>query len=250
VERSLSGAGPVQALLGGQVRLRQPEAGLGAGLDAVILAASVAGRPGGVLLDAGCGAGAVFLCVLARCPGMRAIAVEREPALAALARENAAMNGWSDRVEVLEGDIADPDLPSRLPRCDEAVSNPPYWPGGSAPPAALRAGATHGGDLGLGAWAGLLATGLARGGHATLVLPAARLDEGMAALRGAGLGGIELLPLWPRPGRAAKRVLLRARRAPRAPAALLPGLVLHDAAGWTPEADAVLRGAALSWGGG
>ena len=239
--------GPVHTLLGGRVRLRQPEHGLRAGLDAVMLAASVAAAPGQVVLDAGCGPGGVFLCILGRCPGARVVAVERDPALAALARENAALNGWAGQVEVLAGDVADPALRARLPRCDHAVSNPPYWPAGSAPPARLRAGATHAGATPLAPWAGLLAAALGRGGRASFVLPAARLDEGMQALRGAGLGGVEVMPLWPRAGRAAKRVLLRARRAPRAPSSLLPGMVLHDAAGWTAEAEAVLRGAALSW---
>ncbi|HEY8611083.1 MAG TPA: methyltransferase [Roseomonas sp.] len=241
-------AGPIHTLLGGLVRLHQPEQGLRAGLDAVMLAASVEIRPGQVVLDAGSGPGGVFLCVLARCPGARAVAVERDPALAALARENAALNGWSDRVEVVLGDVADPSLRAHLPRCDHAVSNPPYWPGGSAPPEAIRAGATHGGGIGLRPWASLLAAPLARGGRATLVLPAARLDEGIVAFRQAGLGGVQVMPLWPRAGRQAKRVLLRARRAPRAPASILPGLVLHEAGGWTAAADAVLRGAALRWG--
>lgn len=246
----LSGAGAAQALLGGRVLLRQPAEGLGAGLDAVMLAASVEAPDGGVVLDAGCGAGAVFLCVLARLPEVRAVAVERDPELAALARGNAAMNGWSDRVEVIEGDIAAEELRARLPPCAAAVSNPPYWPGGSRPPARLRAGATHAEDVGLGAWASLLAGALGRGGRASMVLPAARLEEGLAALRRAGLGGTEVMPLWPREGRAAKRVLLRASRTPRAPNRLLPGLVLHGEAGWTPAADAVLRGAALDWAAG
>ncbi|SHJ43121.1 tRNA1(Val) A37 N6-methylase TrmN6 [Roseomonas rosea] len=240
-------AGAVHTLLGGLVRLRQPEQGLRAGLDAVMLAASVPARPGQQVLDAGCGPGGVFLCVLARCPGARVVAVERDPELAALARQNAALNGWADRAEVLEGDIADPALRARLPRCDHAVSNPPYWPGGTPPPARLRAGATHGGDIGLGPWAALLAGVLGRTGRASFVLPAARLEEGISALREAGLGGTEILPLWPRRGRPAKRVLLRARRAPRAPSVILPGLVLHNAQGWTAEAEAVLRGAPLGW---
>ena len=214
-----------------------------------MLAASVEARPGQVVLDAGCGAGGVFLCVLARCPGVRAVGVERDPDLAALARENAALNGWEGRVEVVEGDVADPSLRARLPRCDHAVSNPPYWPGGSAPPSALRAGATHADGAALGDWAALLAAALGRGGRAALVLPAARLDEGIGALRLAGLGGVEVLPLWPRAGRAAKRVLLRARRTPRAPASILPGLVLHGPQGWTAAAEAVLRGGALAWEG-
>lgn len=245
---TLSVAGPVQSLLGGRVRLRQPAEGLGAGLDAVMLAASVAAPSGGVMLDAGCGAGAVFLCALARLPTLRAVAVERDPVLAALARENATLNGWADRVEVVEGDVTDPGLRPRLPACDMAVCNPPFWPGGSPPPRAIRAGATHAAATGLGTWAQLLAAALGRNGRAAMVLPAARLEEGLVAMRSAGLGGTEVLPLWPRAGRAAKRVLLRARRAPRAPNALLPGLVLHDAQGWTPAADAVLHGTGLDWG--
>ena len=127
------------------------------------------------------------------------------------------------------------------------MSNPPYWPGGSVPPVAIRAGATHAGGVGLGSWAALLGVSLARGGRAAMILPAGRLEDGIAALRGAGLGGTEILPLWPRAGKAAGRVLLRARRAPRAPATLLPGLVLHEGGDWRPEADAVLRGGALEW---
>jgi tRNA1(Val) A37 N6-methylase TrmN6 len=237
-------AGEVHTLLGGRVRLRQPVRGLRAGLDAVMLAASVPARPGQLVLDAGCGPGGVFLCVLARCPDTRAVAVERDPALAALARENAALNGWSDRVEILEGDVADSTLRARLPRCDHALCNPPYWPGGSAPPEAIRAEATHAGAAELPDWTGLMAAGLQRGGVAALVLPVARLDAGIAALREAGLGGIELVPLWPRAGEAAKRVILRSRRGSRGPARLLPGLVLHDPIGWTRSAEAVLRDAA------
>jgi len=240
-------AGPVHTLLGGRVRLRQPERGLRAGLDAVMLAASVSIRPGETVLDAGSGPGGVFLCVLARCPGARAVAVERDPALAALARENAALNGWAERVEVIEGDVADPALRERLPRSHHAVSNPPYWPGGSPPPEAIRAGATHAGETLLPAWTRLLAGALGRGGKAILVLPAARLDDGIIALRKAGLGGVEVMPLWPRAGRAARRVLLRARAAPGAPLRLHPGLVLHDDAGWTERADSILQGAPLEW---
>jgi tRNA1(Val) A37 N6-methylase TrmN6 len=42
---------------------------------------------------------------------------------------------------------------------------------------------------------------------------------------------------------AAKRVILLARKGSRAPFALLPGLVLHEADGrYTAETDAILRG--------
>ncbi|MBO1073874.1 tRNA1(Val) (adenine(37)-N6)-methyltransferase [Roseomonas marmotae] len=232
-------------LLGGRVKLCQPRQGLRAGLDAVLLAAAIPARPGQTVLEGGCGSGAVFLCLLARMPDLRVLAVEREPDLAELARHNAALNGWADRVTVLEGDIADPALLRGQPRPDHAFANPPYWPGGTAPPTRLRAGATHAGTgPGLEDWADALAAPLAHKGTLTFVLPAARFAEAAIALRGARCGGVSLLPLWPRAGQPARRVLVQARRHGRQPDHLHPGLVLHDESGWTRDAEAVLRGAA------
>jgi tRNA1(Val) A37 N6-methylase TrmN6 len=227
-------------LLGGRVRLRQPQGGLRAGHDAVLVAAAVPARPGEQVLELGCGSGAAFLCLAARVPEVRIVAVEREPELAALARENAALNGLADRVTVIEGDVADPALRRALPRCAHGFANPPYWEGGSAPPAALRRAATHE-EAPLSDWAACLAT-VAHRGSATLVLPAARFADGLAALRAARFGSPALLPLWPRAGVAAKRVLVSARLGGKGPGRVLPGLVLHGA----EAAEAILRdGAAL-----
>ncbi|WP_439595116.1 tRNA1(Val) (adenine(37)-N6)-methyltransferase [Falsiroseomonas sp.] len=229
------------SLLGGRVRLYQPRQGLRAGHDAVLLAAAVPARPGDLVLEAGCGSGAGFLCLLARVPGISVIAVEREAGLAALARENAARNGFGAQVKVLEGDVADPALRRSLPRLAHGFANPPYWPAGTPPPDALRAGATHAEEVPLQAWASFLAQGLAHRGSVTLVLPAARFADAVEALRRAGCGSLALLPLWPRAGVAAKRVLVAARRGGRGPARILPGLVLH---GPGEAAGPVLRDAA------
>ncbi len=230
-------------LLGGRVRLRQPAQGFRAGLDAVLLAAFVPARPGDRVLEAGCGSGAAFLCLAARVPGLAVTAVEREPAMAALARENAAANGVAATVE--DGDVADVALARRLGPVEHAFANPPYWPGGTPPPGAIRRAATHEGASGLEAWARFLGAALKDGGTANLVLPAARFDAGIAALRDAGCGATMLLPLAPRAGQAAKRVLIRARRGGRGPATLLPPFVLHEADGrFTAPAESVLRDAA------
>jgi tRNA1(Val) A37 N6-methylase TrmN6 len=232
-------------LLGGRVLLRQPLRGLRAGLDAVLLAAGVPALPGQRVLEAGCGSGAGFLCLAARVRGLAILAVERDAGLAALARANAAANGLAGRVEVIEGDVRDMALARRLPPCDHAFANPPFWPGGTAPPEAIRRAATHE-EASLADWARFLAAPLARRGSLSLILPAARLDAAMAALAAAGCGGTRLLPFWPRAGLPAKRVLLQARRGGRGPARMDPGLVLHDAAGFSAAAEAILRdGAAL-----
>lgn len=229
-------------LLGGRVVLQQPRTGLRAGLDAVMLAAAVPARPGETVLEAGAGTGAAILCLMARVPGLAGVAVERDPALAALLRHNAAANGAA--ITVLCGDVADPSLRAALPRCHHAFANPPYWPDGTRPPEALRAAATHADTVPLAAWAAFCAAPLRHRGSLTFVLPAARLAEGIAALRAAGCGAIGVLPLWPRAGQAAKRVILSARKGAKGPDRLLPGLVLHEGTGWSAAAEAVLRHAA------
>ncbi|MCX8134674.1 MAG: methyltransferase [Roseococcus sp.] len=226
-------------LLGGRVRLAQPREGLRATTDPVLLAAFVPAQPGETVLEMGCGAGPAFLCLAARVPGIAVIAIERETELAALAARNAAANGVAADVRA-----ADLRAPGPLPRCDHAFANPPWWAGGTPPPSARRAAATHE-ALPLAAWVAALAAPLRHLGTLSLVLPAARLADAAAALKAARCGALTLLPLWPRAGLAAKRILLQARRGGRGPDRVLPGLVLHDAqGGYTAEAEAVLRGAA------
>lgn len=238
-------------LLDGRVLLRQPRRGLRAGLDAVLLAAGIPARPGQRVLEAGCGSGAAFLCLAARVPDLAFVAVERDPALAALASTNAAANGLADRVEVIVGDVRDLALAGGLPRCDHGFANPPFWPDGTTSPDPLRRAATHAAAdpaaVGLDHWAGFLAAALAPRGTLTLILPAGRLEAGLAALAAADCGAVRLMPFWPHAGEAAKRLLLQGRRGARGPLRLAAGLILHEAgAGFTAAADHILRdGAAL-----
>lgn len=235
-------------LLDGRVLLMQPARGtLRAALDPVLLAAAVPAAPGERVLEAGCGTGAAFLCLAARVSGLDVVAVERDPALAALAVANGAANGLGpDRLLVRAGDVREAGLAARLGPCAHGFANPPWWPDGTPPPESRRRGATHETDaVALIDWARFLAAGVVPGGTVTLVLPAARFDAGLAALDAAGCGAARLIPLWPRAGVAAKRVLLQARKDRRGPARIEPGLVLHGPGqGFTPEAEAVLRGLA------
>jgi len=81
----------------------------------------------------------------------------------------------------------------------------------------------------------------------TLIHRADRLDDIIRCL-GGRFGGITVCPLWPRAGAAAKRLIVRARKGVATPLALTAGLVLHTGSGaYTPEAEAVLRGAPLEF---
>lgn len=220
-------------LLGGRVRYRQSLDGYRTGIEPVLLAAAVPAQPGQRVLEAGCGAGAGLLCLLARVPGVIATGIEREPAAAALARVNLADNLW--HATVLEADVATAQGP-----VDHAFANPPWHdPAGTRPTDPARARALHRGHAGLRGWVLPLAAALVPDGTLTLVLPAALVGQARTLLPDAGLGDVAVCPLWPRPGRQAKILLVQARRG--AAARTAPGLVLHGEHGYTAEADAVLR---------
>ena len=80
------------------------------------------------------------------------------------------------------------------------------------------------------------------GGILTLIFRADGVPVLLDLLAG-GFGAIALLPVHPKPGAAAIRVLLAAIKASRGPLAILPGLVLAEADG-TPTAAG--RGGAAS----
>ncbi len=227
-------------LLDGRIRFRQPAAGYRSAIDPVFLAASVPARPGSRVFELGLGAGAAALCLLARVPGCTVVGAEADPVLRRLARENAEANGLAARLTVVSGAGVPDDAGGRF---DHLMSNPPFWAAGSGnrSPDARKALANHEGELGIDRWTGLLCR---RGGPkatVTMIYPAARLDALLAALSGFA-GGPAILPLWPKAGREAKRVVVRARLGGRGPARLLPGLVLHEADGrFTAAAQAVLR---------
>lgn len=227
-------------LVGGRVRLRQPRDGYRAAIDPVLLAAAAPVRPGERVLDIGTGAGAAALCLLARVPSAMLVGLELQPVFAAFAHENGRLNGAD--LSVVVGDVSrSPFAPASF---DHAVANPPFLAAGTFTPSPDSSAfcATGEGGARLEDWIALAETVLKPKGSLTLIHRADRVDDVMAALHGP-FGGVVLMPLWPMPGREAKRILVQARKGSRAPARLLPGLVLHRAHGQlTAEAEAILRG--------
>lgn len=230
-------------LLGGRLWYAQPVSAYRTGIEPVLLAAAVPARPGEAVLEAGSGAGAGMMCLAARIAGLRGVALEREPALAALAAENLAANRF-DTCRAVAAEVA---RAAEFGPFDHAFANPPWHDAASSPSAVVLRARAKQAVAGLpAAWCAALAAALRRGGTLTLILPAAILPAWLAALQASGCGAPILFPLWPRPGRAAKLMIVQARRSIGGRCALLPGLILHADQGYTAAADAVLRdGAAL-----
>ncbi len=227
------------SLLGGAIRYSQPESGYRTGIEPVFLAAAVPARAGERVLEPGTGAAAGLLCLAHRVPGVTGVGIEIEPAMARIAGANLAANGERD-LAILAGDIC--ALPVAAGVFDHAMANPPWHEAaGSPPPDALKRRAKLA-PVGLPArWVAAMAQAIRSRGTLTLILPPRLVPECLAAFESAGCGSALLLPLWPKPGREPRIVLLQAVKGGRAAFRLLPGLILHEGAGYTEAAEAVLR---------
>ncbi|WP_293677317.1 methyltransferase [uncultured Phenylobacterium sp.] len=237
-------------LLDGRVRLRQPERGYRAGLDAALLAAACDAAPGERVIEAGCGAGGALLAAAVRRPGVQFTGIERDAKALRLAQENIALNGLQDRVQALAGDVATRFSGLGLEAFDAAFANPPFFDDAGAlrGPAPERRAAWMADD-GLAAWVGFLSKAVREGGTVTLIHRADRLGD-ILALLADKCGSVQVRPVHPFADEPAKRVLVRAIKTGKAPLRLLPALVLHDRGGekHRPEVEAILRGeAALGW---
>ncbi len=86
---------------------------------------------------------------------------------------------------------------------------------------------------------------LAPGGALAMIHRAAALTQCLAAVEGRLGAAVTILPILPRAGEPAVRILLRGVKGSKAPLTLLAPLVLHEADGqFTPQADAIHRGEA------
>lgn len=232
-------------LLGGQVLMHQPVRGYRAGMDAVMLAASLSARPGEHVVEFGCGPGAALLCAARRLGGVRFTAWEVEEWAAELARRNLAENGLADRAEVHCGDIA--DLPAE-PFASQVFFNPPFFddPDALRHPEPEKQRAWLSGETPLPLWVKMAARIIKGQGYLTIIHRADALPAILSATERA-FGSVLIKPIQPRPDRPAKRVIVRVRRGGRSPATLLPPLVLHDATDrqYSEEAQAIMAGAPL-----
>ena len=236
------------AVLGGKLRLRQPLRGHRVGHDAILLAAASGGRAGELAVDLGAGVGAAGLALAVRVEGLKVALVEIDPALCALATDNARLNGLDTRVRAfaLDGEnvpaLASAGLPENS--SDRVLMNPPFNDATrqNVSPDPRRRLAHVGGPGLLPRWAATAAWLLKPQGVMTLIWRADGLPEVLNALAN-DFGSVGVLPVLPHAGSPPIRVLVRAVNGGQAKLADYPALILNDDHGKpTAAAEAVLRG--------
>src|ERR1700691_5393825 len=234
------------AALGGRLLLRQPRKGHRFGHDAILLAAACSARPAEHLVDLGAGVGTAGLAVARRVRDLAVTLVESDPALVALARDNAARNDLAGRVNAVRLDVgasAAAFVAAGLPpgTADHVIMNPPFnAPQNPSPDGGRRLAHGAPSDT-LASWLKAASRLLQPSGIVTLIWRGDGLESVLTGVS-ASFGAIVVLPIHPKPDLPAIRVLVRGVKSSRAPLSLLPGLFLADQAGKaTPQADAVLR---------
>jgi tRNA1(Val) A37 N6-methylase TrmN6 len=241
------------AFLGGRLIVSQPGNGFRAGMDSVLLGVAVSPKSNS-LLDLGAGAGTASLVALAHNPALSATLVDADPEMAAIAASNLAANDFAARGRVLTLDVTAPGRARAAAglaadHFAAVIANPPFFdPGRGTAPAASRAAARHMPPEALDLWVKAAATHAAPDGEAIFIAPAELLVDLLAAFS-ARFGALTVLPLSPREGEPASRILVRGLKGSRKPLTLLASRVLHTSGrGFQPEFEAIFRGAGrLIW---
>jgi len=228
-------------LLNGRVTLFQTADGLRASMDSVLLAAAVSAQPKDMILDMGCGTGAVGLCINERLRDLTLSisGIDIQDRMILLAERNAKANAMDHRCWYRCADVADKGV-FDAEAFDHIVMNPPYYEQDkriqSPDPAREIA---YSGDLSV--WMASALHWLRQGGSLCLIHRADALND-ILMLAHKKFGAIEVWPVHSKGGEPAIRVIVKMIRNRKTPLTLHPPLVMFDADGApSAQSNALLR---------
>ena len=115
------------------------------GMDAVLLSGFAKVKPGGKVLDLGTGTGIIPILMEAKTPAAHLTGLEIQEESADMARRSVQLNGLSEKIDIVTGDIKEADKLFKSASFDVITSNPPYMIGehGLQNPDAPKAIARH-----------------------------------------------------------------------------------------------------------
>lgn len=156
------------------------------------------------ILDIGCGCGLLAL-MLAQQSAAEIVGVEIDAEAAAQAKENVAESQWAERITIVESDIT---TYTSAVRFDLIVCNPPFYKELTLPPSARKCLAHHAVSLPIDKLAQAFARLLTAQGEASIIVPINTEDEWRYAATLSGLYITRRCIVYPKPSKAAHRLLL------------------------------------------
>jgi tRNA1Val (adenine37-N6)-methyltransferase len=211
------------------------------GTDAVLLADFASQGRNAAACDLGCGTGVISVLLALYNPALAVDGVELQPAWADIARENARLNSFDNRIRVIGGDLREHRSFLKAGAYDLVVSNPPYYPSGSGKSAARAetAQAREEQSCTLDEVCAAAAYLTRWGGRFALVHKPERLADVITALKSHSLEPKRLRFVHYKPRSAPSLILLESRRGGRPSLAVEPPLILAEENG--QDSDEVKR---------
>ena len=221
------------------LKLIQKTEGLTFGTDALLLAGYIKGKfKSG--LEIGSGSGIITMLLLTRGKLLSADCVEVQEEYATLTRRNAELNGLSDKIRVICGDVRELHHAGEY---DLVYTNPPYMKADSGE--GCREGAKHiarhevHGTIGEFCTA---AAGLLRfGGTFAVVYRPDRLTDLLFEMRRAGLEPKSITFVHATTEKEASMVLILAKRGGNSGAVLTKPLIIYDNGKYGKDMDYIME---------
>lgn len=228
-------------LFEGKVTIWQPIKGYRFALDSFMLSAFTHPQPNQHVLELGIGTGAASLALATQHPDIKIHGIDIQSHILPITKKSIDENGYSKIISLFEGNLKDRIMPGHF--YDHVMMNPPFFDRGHYlhSPSSHKS-ISHGeSDATLKDWIHEAHRTLRSRGYITIVHTARRLDEILTILS-VNFGSIEVFPLWPKTGKEAKRVLIKARKCVGGPFKLHSGLILHNQDGsLTPQAYKIIH---------
>ncbi len=236
-------------VLNKRVTLYQAQNGFRTSMDSVMLAAACPAQDGQSILDLGCGVGSAGICVLKRVQDTSLTGIDIQSDHIEIAHKNAEINSITNRVVFTCANICEPN---EFGQFNHVICNPPYKDAGgyvhSPSLSKAKAMGHYDDEQDLQRWITCAWDHIKGQGSLTMIHEAGQTDTILHSLYspkgGRRFGNVEIIPLYPKPATAAKRIIIRAYKHKKSPSSILPGIIMHKENGdYSDAAQNILRNA-------
>ena len=240
------------SFLGGRIKIWQPKKGYRAGIDPILLAASVNASEGQKVLDLGCGVGTASFALGYRVKNIELYGIEIQKAVADVANLNSEENGIELKLECSNITKLSSNITSKS--FDHVIANPPYFDRKTSVRSINLAKEKSFGDTcPISDWLKVAAKRAKPKGFVHFIVRSDRLPEMFRNMPNS-LGSLVITPILSRKNENAKLTILHARKNGRAGFIISSPIILHPLKSasqekYVPEVDRVLRNGAslINW---
>ncbi len=224
--------------------------GFSFGTDAVLLSGFIRCRKGKVGVELGTGTGIIPILLSIHKEFKKIWALEIQPEYALLARENLSLNGFDQKVEVIQGDLK--EAKKIIPgTCDFVFSNPPYMKtsSGAVNENEKKRIARHEIFCDIQDVCGAASSLLQDKGEFFCVYRFGRMAELFSAMQKHQIEPKDLVLVTPKPGDAPSLILVRGVKGAKPDLKTRPVFVIQDENGEkTPECKHLYETGILPYG--